>query len=119
VITTGFIGYLVARFPGACVAAFATFFPCYLFTVIPAPILRKHGKLPAIVATANGVTAAATGAIAGAVIVLGRRSLVDLPTALIAVATYLVLWKTKKVPEPILIVLSAVLGLVLYPLIRG
>ena len=37
VITVGFIGYLIAGFPGACVASLATFLPCYLFTVIPAP----------------------------------------------------------------------------------
>jgi chromate transporter len=37
VITVGFIGYLVAGFPGASVAALATFLPCYLFTVLPAP----------------------------------------------------------------------------------
>ncbi len=74
VITVGFIGFLVAGFPGACVASFATFFPCYLFTVLPAPYFRKYGKHPAIKAFVDGVTAAAIGAISGAVIVLGRRS---------------------------------------------
>ncbi|MGN6416916.1 MAG: chromate transporter, partial [Pseudobacter sp.] len=44
VITVGFIGYLTAGFSGATVAAFATFFPCYLFTVIPAPFFKKYGK---------------------------------------------------------------------------
>lgn len=84
VITTGLIGYLTAGLPGSCVAAFATFFPCYLFTVIPAPLLCEHGAVPWVLAVVDGVTAAATGAIAGSVVVLGRRSIVDLPTALIA-----------------------------------
>src|SRR4029077_17877879 len=35
VITVGFIGYLVAGFAGAVVAALGTFLPCYLFTIIP------------------------------------------------------------------------------------
>src|SRR4029077_8554802 len=83
VITVGFIGYLVAGFAGACVAALATFLPCYLFTIIPAPYFRKHGKKPAIVAFVDGCTAAAIGTIAGAVVVLGKRSIVDLPTALL------------------------------------
>jgi chromate transporter len=77
VITVGFIGYLVAGFPGACVAALATFLPCYLFTVIPAPYFKKYGKNSAIKAFIEGVTAAAIGAIAGAVIVLGKRQLTD------------------------------------------
>ncbi len=59
VITVGFIGYLVAGLPGACVAALATFLPCYLFTVWPAPYFKKYGKLPAILAFVDGVTAAA------------------------------------------------------------
>lgn len=45
VITVGFIGYLVAGVPGACIAALGTFLPCYLFTVIPAPYFKKYGKL--------------------------------------------------------------------------
>ena len=80
VITVGFIGYLVAGFPGAVVASLATFLPCYFFTIIPAPYFKKHGKQPGIVAFVDGVTAAAIGAIAGAVVVLGKRSIVDLPT---------------------------------------
>lgn len=116
VITTGFIGYLVAGFPGASIAAFATFFPCYLFTILPAPYLRKHGKVPWVLAVVDGLTAAATGAIAGAVVVLAQRSLVDLPTVLIAMASFFLLWKFKSLPEPVLILAAAVLGLVLFPL---
>ena len=77
VITVGFIGFLVAGLAGAIVASVATFLPCYLFTVIPAPYFNKHGKRPGIVAFVDGVTAAAIGAITGAVIVLGRRMLFD------------------------------------------
>src|SRR6201997_2797004 len=119
VITVGFIGYLVAGFPGACLAALATFLPCWLFTVIPAPYFRKHGRKPAIVAFVDGCTAAAIGTIAGAVVVLGRRSIIDLPTLVIMLVTLVVLWKVKKVPEPVIVVLAAIAGLVIYPLLKG
>src|SRR5207248_3895759 len=66
VITSGFIGYLVAGFPGATVAALGTFLPCYLFTILPAPYFKKYGKRPTLVAFVDGVTAAAIGAITGA-----------------------------------------------------
>ncbi len=111
VITVGFIGYLVAGFPGACVAALATFLPCYLFTIIPAPYFKKYGKKPAILSFVNGITAAAVGAITGAVIVLGRRSIIDIPTTIIAIVTAFILWKIKKVPEPVLILIAALIGL--------
>ncbi len=116
VITTGFIGFLVAGFWGAVVAAAGTFIPCYLFTILPAPYFKKHGKRPGIVAFVDGVTAAAIGAISGAAIVIGQRSITDLPTAALALITVGVLWRFKKVPEPVVVVVAALAGLVLYPL---
>ncbi|MEY2952585.1 MAG: hypothetical protein RLZZ401_672 [Pseudomonadota bacterium] len=116
VITVGFIGYLVAGFPGACVAALGTFLPCYLLTIIPAPYFKKYGKLPAIAAFVDGVTAAAIGAIAGSVIVIAKRSVVDTPTALMALATVCLLWKYKKLQEPVIVIGAAFIGLALYPL---
>ncbi|MDB5955462.1 chromate transporter [Ramlibacter sp.] len=120
VITTGFIGYLVAGFWGAVVAAGATFLPCYLFTILPAPYFKKYGKRPAIVAFVDGVTAAAIGAITGAVIVIGQRSITDWVTAALALITVAVLWRFKKVPEPAIVVVAALIGLVVHPLlVRG
>lgn len=120
VITTGFIGFLVAGFSGATIAALGTFIPCYLLTIIPAPYFKKHGKKPGIAAFVNGVTVAATGAIAGAVIVLGRQSLRDLPTVLIGVVTLALLWKFgKKLPEPIIVAIAAIVGLIVYPLTQS
>ena len=115
VITVGFIGYLVAGIPGSIAAALGTFLPCYFFTIIPAPYFKKHGKRPAIVAFVDGATAAAIGTIAGAVVVLGQRSIVDVPTALIGIAALSALWKTK-VQEPIIIAAAALVGLVIFPL---
>jgi chromate transporter len=117
VITVGFIGYLVAGFPGAVVAALATFLPCYLFTIIPAPYFKKYAKLPGIKAFVDGITAAVIGALAGSVIVIGIRTIKDIPTALIAVATIVILLRVKKVKEPYIILVAAIIGLVLKLLI--
>jgi chromate transporter len=111
VITVGFIGYLVVGVPGACVASLATFLPCYLFTVLPAPYFKKWGKHPAIKAIVDGITTAAIGAIAGAVVVLGRRQVTDFISLGIAVATVLLLLRFKKLPEPFIIIVAALLGL--------
>jgi chromate transporter len=124
VITSAFIGFLVAGLAGAILAGVGTFFPCYFFTVIPAPYFKKHGKRPAIVAFVDGVTAAAVGAIAGAVIVLARRMVFggswshEFPKMVLLVVTIIVLSRFKKLPEPIVVVGGAVAGLVIYPLIR-
>jgi chromate transporter len=113
VITVGFIGYLVAGFPGACVAALSTFLPCYLFTVVPAPYFKKYGKHPSLKAFVDGITAAAIGAIAGAVLVLGKRTLTDIPTVVIALITIILLLNFKKIQEPYIIITAALLGILI------
>jgi chromate transporter len=120
VITVGFIGYLVAQVPGAIVAAVATFLPCYLLTILPAPYFKKYGKQPGIVAFVDGVTAAAIGAIAGAVVVLARRTLFeggirpDWIKIAVCAATVAMLWRFKKLPEPVVVLVAAILGVLLF-----
>lgn len=113
VITTGFIGYLVAGPVGACIAAGATFLPCFLLTVLPAPWFRRHGQQPWLKALVDGITAGAVGAILGAVVVLGRQSVRDLPTLAIAVVALIVAMKLRKVPEPLIVIAAAMAGLAL------
>jgi chromate transporter len=112
VITVAFIGYLVASFPGALAAATGVFLPVYLFVVIPFPWFDRIGGNPQVKAFVSGVTAAASGAIAGACFVLARRAVIDVPTALIALAALGVTWRFK-VPEPILIAAGALVGLLI------
>lgn len=132
VITVGFIGYLVtgrgadfcSGLSGASVAALATFLPCYFFTILPAPYFKKHGKRPGIVAFVDGVTAAAVGAIAGACVVLGRRTIFpegwspDVPKVVVLLVTLGLLLRFKKLPEPIIVVGAALVGLVIYPFVH-
>jgi chromate transporter len=114
VITVAFIGYLVAGTMGASAASVGIFLPCYLFVVIPAPYFRRFANNPRVKAFVDGVTAAATGAIAGAAFVLGRRALTDIGAVAIAVATWLVFTRFKKLPEPLVIVAAGIVGLVVH-----
>jgi len=114
VITVAFIGYLVRGPWGATLSAIGVFLPVYLFVVIPSPWFKKHGKNPQLNAFVKGVTAAATGAIAGACVILAQRAIFDIPTALIALVTLGVLLKTKKVPEPLIILVAGLTGLLLF-----
>ena len=117
VITVAFIGFLVAGLAGAVMAAIGIFLPVYVFTVLPAPWFKRHRDNPQLKAFVDGATAAATGAITGAVVLLGTRAIVDWPTALIGLASLGILWRFK-VPEPLLVALSGLVGLVLWPLVR-
>ena len=78
-----------------------------------APHFHPVAKNRQVKTFVDGVTAAATGAIAGAAVILGRRSLLDLPTMLIALVTVACLVAFKKIPEPVLILAAGFVGLVL------
>ena len=118
VITVVFIGFLVAGMLGAIAAAVGIFLPVYVFTVIPAPWFTRNRDNAQLKAFVQGATAAATGALSGAVVVIALRAVYDVPTALIALVSLGILWR-YKVPEPILVVAAAVVGLVVWPLMRG
>ena len=113
VITVAFIGYLIAGLAGATLAAIGVFLPVYLVVVFVAPHFHRVAKNRQVKAFVDGVTAAATGAIAGAAVILSRRSLVDLPTIVIALVTLALLLAPRKIPEPVLIVAAGLVGLVL------
>lgn len=110
VISVAFIGYLVAGALGASAAAIGVFFPCFAIVVLVAPHYRELAGRPRVKAFVEGVTAGAVGAIAGATIVLARRSIVDAPTIAVALATLAALTFAKKVPEPVWVLAAGVLG---------
>jgi chromate transporter len=118
VITVVFIGYLVAGILGAIMAAVGIFLPVYIFTIIPAPWFRRNRDNAQLKAFVQGATAAATGALSGAVLVLASRAVYDVPTAAVALASLAVLWR-YKIPEPILVTAAGIVGLIVWPLVKG
>lgn len=117
VITVAFIGFLVAGLAGSIMAAIGIFLPVYVFTIVPAPWFKRHRDNPQLKAFVDGATAAATGAITGAVLVLASRAIIDIPTAVIALISLVVLWN-YKIPEPVIVSVAGLVGLVLFPIFR-
>ncbi len=117
VITVVFIGFLAAGFLGAVAAAIGIFLPVYLFTIIPAPWFSRNRDNAMLKAFVLGATAAATGAIAGAVILLARRAIYDVPTAAVALVSLAILWRFRA-PEPILVAAAGLVGLLAFSLAR-
>jgi chromate transporter len=113
VITVAFIGYLVEGFGGALLASLGVFLPCYLFVVLPAPFYARFADNARLKAFVDGVTAAATGAIGGAVYVLARRAIIDVPTILIFAGTLACLLWLKRVPEPVVIAVVGIASVLL------
>jgi chromate transporter len=112
VITVAFIGYLVAALPGAIAAALGVFLPVYLFVIILTPFYERIAKNASVSAFIFGVTAATTGAIAGSLFNLGRHSLTDIASIIIAGVTIVLLFRFK-IPEPLIVLAAAVVGLLI------
>ncbi|MBM4297303.1 MAG: chromate efflux transporter [Deltaproteobacteria bacterium] len=117
VITVAFIGYLArsAGLAGSIMASIGIFLPVYVFTILPAPWFKRHRDNVQLKAFVDGATAAATGAITGAVLVLAARAITDIPTAAIALISLAVLWR-YKIPEPIIVSVAGLIGLIVYPI---
>ena len=113
VITVAFIGFLVAGIGGATAAAVGVFLPVYLVVIFAAPYYRKFAHNPNIRNFIGGVTSAAVGAIAGAAFILGKRAIVDVPTAIIFIAALVVVLWVKRIPEPILLLAAGLIGIML------
>jgi len=118
VITVAFIGFLVAGFPGAALAAIGIFLPVYVPVVVVSPWFKRHRDNTHLKAFVQGATAAATGAITGSVLILGQRAIFDIPTAAIGLVSLGVLWRFKP-HEPLVVGAAALAGLALWPLARG
>ncbi len=113
VITAAFVGYLVAGFWGSLVSAVGVFLPVYLFVLFIGRYIVRHRNHPVLKGFVKGATAAASGAIAGAAVILGQGSIKNIQTAVIGLVSLLILIRFK-VPEAALIALAAIAGVLLY-----
>ena len=113
VITAVFVGYLVAGLAGATVAGIGVFLPPFLMVVLFAPWIIRFRKHPAVIGFTRGATAVAAGAIVGAATVIATQVLIDLPTLVIFTLALVAVW-SAKVPEPLLVGVAAVLGVLLF-----
>jgi chromate transporter len=117
VITATFVGYLVAGFWGALVSTVGIFLPSFVLVLVVAPLLARHGANPYIKGFVRGAYAAAIGTILGASFLLGRIAIGDWLTALIGAASLAILFRWK-VSNPLLIAVTAIVGLVAYPILQ-
>jgi chromate transporter len=117
VITATFVGFLVAGFWGALAATIGIFLPSFLLVLIVAPVLMRYRTNPNVQGFIKGAYAAAIGTILGACVLLGRIAIGDWLTALVALASLVVLFRWK-VSNPLLIACAAAIGLVAYPLLQ-
>jgi chromate transporter len=117
VITATFVGYVVAGFWGSVISTIGIFLPSFLLVLIVAPILIRYRTNPNVQGFVKGAYAAAIGTILGACVLLGRIAIGDWLTALVALVSLIVLFRWK-VSNPLLVVATAIIGLIAFPLLQ-
>ena len=117
VITATFVGYLVAGFWGSLVSTISIFLPSFILILAVAPILVRHRGNANVQGFVKGAYAAAIGTILGACVLLGKIAIGDWLTALIAAGSLVVLFRWK-VSNPLLVGITAAIGLVAFPLLQ-
>jgi len=117
VITATFVGYVVAGFWGAVISTIGIFLPSFLLVLIVAPILLRYRTNSNVQGFVKGAYAAAIGTILGACVLLGRIAIGDWLTALVALVSLIVLFRWK-VSNPLLVAVTAIIGLIAFPLLQ-
>jgi len=117
VITATFVGYVVAGFWGSLVSTIGIFLPSFILVLLVAPLLARNRRNPNVQGFVKGAYGAAIGTILGACVLLGRIAIGDWLTALIGIASLIVLFRWK-VSNPMLIAATAVIGLIAFPLLQ-
>jgi chromate transporter len=93
--TATFIGYLAAGLPGAGVATVGIFLPSFVFVAASGPLIPRLRRSPVAGAMLDGVNAGAVALMAVVGVQLGRAAIVDVPTALMAVASAVALLRFR------------------------
>ena len=117
VITATFVGYLIAGFWGSLISTISIFLPSFILILVVAPILVRHRGNANVQGFVKGAYAAAIGTILGACVLLGKIAIGDWLTVLIAAGSLVVLF-CWRVSNPLLVGVTAVIGLIAFPLLH-
>ena len=109
--TATFIGYLLGGTSGALLATLGIFLPGFAFVALLQPLVRRMRRSAWAGDLLDGVNIGAVGLMAGVTWQLGRQAIVDLPTALLAFAAMVILFRFS-INSGWLVLAGAALGVV-------
>ena len=111
--TATFIGWQMNGLEGAIAATIGIFLPSFIFVLILNPLIPKMRKSNIIGAILDAVNVAAVALILAVCIQMGKDTLTDWRTVLIAVASLITVFYFKKLNSAFIVIGGAILGYVL------
>ncbi|MCX5826280.1 MAG: chromate efflux transporter [Deltaproteobacteria bacterium] len=111
-ITATFVGYKVANFLGAAMATLGMFAPSFFILVLLIPYHDRLQGVEKVKMMEQGVLSAFIGMLAVVLYNLGRTSLVDIPSIVIALGAFLALY--KEVGLPYILLVGGILSMIIW-----
>jgi len=93
--TATFIGYTIARLPGAAVATIGIFAPAFFFVALSSAVIPRLRRSPIAGAMLDGVIVASLAFMGVAAVQLARAALIDVPAVIIAAASLTLLLRFR------------------------
>lgn len=109
-----FIGYQINGWTGASVATIGIFLPSFVFVALLNPLVKKMRNSALFSAFLDAVNVASVAVIAAICYLMGRESITNWRTALIALLSISLLLIFKKVNSALVVLGGAMLGYLLY-----
>ncbi len=110
--TATFVGYMIQGLPGAILATIGIFLPSFLLVGLLNPLIPKLRSSSFIAALLDGINVASWGLMAVVSWKLGASALVDMPTIIIALVAYFILFK-YKINSAWLVISGGIAGLII------
>src|SRR5208282_4545695 len=107
--TATFIGFLLGGPVGAVVATIGIFMPAFLFVAVSGPIIPRIRRSSSSSAFLDGVIVASLALMASVTYILGRAAIIDFITAILTIASLILLIKFR-VNSAWLVLLGATIG---------
>ncbi len=108
-----FIGYQIGGIPGAIAATIGIFLPSFLFVALLNPLILKLRSSKIMSAFLDTVNVASIAIIVSILIEMGRATLLDWRTVLIAVLSFIVTYFFKKLNTAFIVIGGSLLGYML------
>lgn len=109
-----FIGYQINGLYGAIVSTVAIFFPSFVFVAFLNPLVKKMRSSKGLSVFLDAVNVASVAIILSVCLVMGKESVVDWRTILIAIISGIIVFKFKKINTAFIVAGGALLGFVLF-----
>ena len=108
-----FIGYQINGLSGAILSTVAIFLPSFIFVALINPLMRRMRRYKSLSAFLDAINVASVAIIAAVCFTMGKETITEWRTIIIALISAFIVFKFKKVNSAFIVLGGAILGYLL------